>query len=182
MDAYANNSVNQLSQITVTAQTETTDGDTTTESYTQTFTYDANGNRTINAKVKKTFLLLLNNIEFSGGIGQGFYVEGNALDVIGVSAGMYGNYATVQWSDGKWSHGQDMNIGLSFSLLQVLEVGFNEYTFMQNGQTVTEENWYWINDSKDTWVIASGGFYFIAGGSFAITFDLNNFLKEIREI
>ena len=143
---------------------------------------DLNGQRTLNAAIKQTAILFWENIEVDIGLGQGFYVEGNIVDLISIGLGMYGNYANIKYSDGEWKFGQDLNIGASITALWIFEFGFNEYTFLQDGVVTDQSNWYGINDTKDKGVIFSVSAYFIAGGTVTVSFDLNSFLEELRKV
>ena len=142
---------------------------------------DEKGNTTFKAKVKKTAKSVGRNVEFSAGFGQGYYAEADVME-FGASIGMYGNYGTINYKDGKWYTGQEVNIGLSLSATQWLEVGFGDYTFLQSGKVIESSTWAGLNNTKESWTIFSAAAYFIAGGSIYVGFDLNTFLTDFESI
>ena len=139
---------------------------------------DENGQLTLKAKLKRIGIAFFECLDLSIDVGQGYYAEGTALDM-GLAGGMYGNYFALQYSDGTWSWGQELVTGASISFTQLLEFGFSEYEFIQSGETVASDMWYGMNTSKDSWTLFSAAFYFIAGGSVSVAFDLNTFLAEL---
>lgn len=139
-------------------------------------------NLSFNSKIYQTAGSVINNLEFSIGVGQGFYFEAEIID-IGINAGMYGNYASLHYHDRKWNVGQELFVGVSASAVQWFEVGFGDYSFMQNGQVVDSNTWWVLNDTQDSWTIFSVACYpLFAGGSISVAFDLNTFIGECDDI
>lgn len=143
---------------------------------------DRKGNPTFNAKMKKTFSSVSRSVEFSSGLGQGIYAEFELFD-FGAAIGMYGNYGTVNYSDGMWKTGQEVYVGASIAPVQWFELGFGDYTFLQGGKATDSSRWSGINDTQESWTIFSAACYpLFFGGSIEIGFDLNSFLADIDEI
>ena len=122
--------------------------------------------------------ILFNNLELSGGVGQGIYYETTILDVIGVQLGMYGNYAELQLKDGKLRFGQSVNSELSVTLFGhnfgIYEQGFRP----DMGEYEIESDRGFYND--DSFTIYSVAVYpLFIGGSFRIGFDIVQFCYDI---
>ena len=131
---------------------------------------------------KILFNSIRKNIEFSAGIGQGFYAEFILFD-FGGSVGAYGNYAAVDYSNERWKYGQEVYVGSSIEIMQWLEIGGAGYEFYQNGQIVTSDSWMGLNSEKESWTLFSLACYpLFFGGSIRLGFDANTFLKETEEV
>lgn len=118
------------------------------------------------------------NLEFSAGIGQGIYAEFEVFEV-GISIGMYGNYGTINYSEGEWYTGQELYSGVTASITPWLEFGAAEHFSRDNERNETCVRWFGLNDTQETWTIFSIACYPIfAGGSINVGFDVVTFLEE----
>ena len=134
------------------------------------------------AKLKRTATSIMNNFEFSVGVGQGLYAEFNILE-FGAALGMYGNYAALNYSDGQWMFGQEICETASLSASQAFEVGFGINRFLEKGKVVESSSWYIINDTQESWTVFRAACYpLFLGGSIRIGFELNTFLNDMKTI
>ena len=132
-------------------------------------------------KVQNVATSFYNNLDCSAGIGQGLYFEFDLLDVIGAGIGFYGNYLSIHLNNGEISFGQEVYGGATATLIQ--EFGICGYEFMQNGETVEESSWAWINSEQESISIVGASCYLLfAGFSFDIRFNFGGFFKELDEI
>ena len=130
-------------------------------------------------QVMQLIVAAFSHIEFSAGLGMGYYLEGDVFD-IGAGVGMYGNIASIHYQDGKWYTGQELYVGATAGIVH--EFGFSDYYFMQNGQQVNHESWQVINSDQTNITIFSVAGYLIAGGSLSIEYDLASFYDDLADI
>ena len=133
-------------------------------------------------KIKKTVRSLFKNFEVSAGIGQGIYAEFDLFE-IGVGLGMYGNYGTINYSNGKFYTGQELFVGATSSLLGQ-EIGFAEHSFRRTGEANYNTNsWSWINSKQESFTLFSVACYpLFFGASISIGYNLNSLLSDLSEI
>ena len=142
---------------------------------------DINGRPTINAIVKKIGGAILNNIEFSAGIGLGYYAEANVLDTLGLGVGMYGNLFAVNCTDGVWDTGNEMYSGITLSTA-AYELGAAEQIVGKGYDTESPKSWAGINPYKETVTILSAAAYAGIGASIYVGFDTITFCQDIDRI
>ena len=124
----------------------------------------------------------MKNVEFSFGIGQGIYAESTFFEMVGASIGMYGNYGSINYQDGKWFTGQNLHYGITLSAL-FTEIGAAEDKFRYPGGADEITSWWLINDTEESFTIYSSAVYPIfAGYSVRLGFDLNTFIVDFIEI
>ena len=141
---------------------------------------DKNGKSTTKARLKKSFISLYENIDLSFGVGMGYELSAEFIDLIGLNAGMHGDIISVHLSDGEWSYGQDYSSGVSLSALfhnvGFVESAYNKYN--KKGELVTNKG-FW---GDDTLTLLSGSVYFVAGGSYSIGLDIVQLIEDIGKI
>ena len=143
---------------------------------------DENGKRTFPAKVKKTIMSFVNNLEFSAGVGVGL---GEELNILNIDEAIYSCYdiIAVQYCAGQWSFGQRIAGSLSASLTQAFEFGGGFDAFRDFNGTPNFVGWIVYNNKKESWTLFSFSFYdFFIGGNLEVSFDLNTFLYEFSNI
>ena len=142
---------------------------------------DANGELTLNAKLKRTGQSFYRNLEVSGGIGLGLYGEKTIFDLIGLSGGLYYNLFNLSLAEGEWTIGTEFQTGANINFF-FMNLGYIEGAsgpYGTNPQfTVLEEGFY----GDETWTIYSVACYPLAGGSFRIGFDIVQFVRDLDEI
>ena len=128
--------------------------------------------------ITATVKSVVRNIDISAGIGQGIYTEFKLFEV-GIGIGMYGNYGTINYSQGVWSTGQELYFGITATLTPWLEFGAAEHYSRDSRNKEEHTSWIGYNDTQDTWTICSFAFYpLFAGVSFSVGFDILTFLEE----
>ena len=142
---------------------------------------DVNGLPTVNATTKKVFNSVVRNTEISIGIGMGFEGEATVLDVAGVTAGMHGNIAQLEYCDGQWSSTKEMYVGATITVFGNEYGAADSYVFSKETNSFVQSSWLWSNPNIDSITLLGASAYFIAGGSFRIGFDLNSFLYDIDQ-
>ena len=124
----------------------------------------------------------LYNLEFSAGIGQGIYGEFEVAELIGCGIGMYGNYGTVNYSQGEWFTGQEIYIGATAGLLFV-EAGAAEHATRKTGEEYSVNSWAGINNTQESYTIFSTAVYpLFVGFSLSIGFDAITFIQQLDKI
>lgn len=141
---------------------------------------DCLGSLTLDARLKRTTQAFLRNIEFSAGVGQGYFVETTILEAVGLGFGIYGNYFAIRIQDGQVEFGQEYNTGLAASFL-FHNFGFTEYSFSKDfkpSPIEVSKGFY----GDDTYTVFSVAGYIGVGGSIRIGFDVIQFGYDMAEI
>ena len=131
---------------------------------------------TFEAKVKRFFKLLWNNLEFSCGIGMGCELSADVLDIGAVGVGMHADMICVHLEDGEFSFGQELQGGISATAF-FQNVGFVESIFNKDFEAGTSEisKGFWGDESL---TIASVSFYRVIGCHVRLGFDVVTFCQE----
>ena len=126
--------------------------------------------------------LFLDCLDCSLGIGQGIYAEFEVGEAIGVNLGFYGNYGTINYSDGEFSTGQEFYGGATMTLLWA-EYGAAEHIVTNSaGESYTESFW-GKNTNQDSLTLFSCAFYpLFVGISIYIGLDTISFCEGLDEI
>ena len=141
---------------------------------------DDTGRPTLNAKAKRIIHAFLYNLEFSSGVGLGYFGETTVLEAVGLGLGVYGNFLAIRVQDGQVEFGQEYNSGISASLM-FHNYGFTEYAFNKDfkpGPIEVSKGFY----GDDTYTIFSAAGYLGIGGSIRIGFDIIQFGYDVAEI
>ena len=112
---------------------------------------------------------------------MGFEGEATVLDVAGVTAGMHGNIAQLEYCDGQWSSTKEMYVGATITVFGNEYGAADSYVFSKETNSFVQSSWLWSNPNIDSITLLGASAYFIAGGSFRIGFDLNSFLYDIDQ-
>ena len=133
-------------------------------------------------KVERVGASLYNNLDFSIGIGQGLYLEGTVFDYVGVGAGAYVNYGSLQLNDGNWRFGQEIYSGATATVMG-MDFGTASYSYREKGNTIDTNTWSVVDSKKDSVSIFSAkGYLLFLGASVDIGFDFGGFFRDLREI
>jgi RHS repeat-associated protein len=100
-------------------------------------------------KVERVGASLYNNLDFSIGIGQGLYLEGTVFDYVGVGAGAYVNYGSLQLNDGNWRFGQEIYSGATATVMG-MDFGTASYSYREKGNTIDTNTWSVVDSKKDS--------------------------------
>ena len=126
--------------------------------------------------------LFLECLDFSMGVGQGLYVELEACDFIGVNLGFYGNYGTINYSNGEFYTGQEFYSGATATLLWY-EFGAAEHMFTNNSGESSKSSFLGMNTQQDNFNLFSCGFYpLLIGFSVSLGFDTVSFFEGLDKI
>ena len=128
------------------------------------------------AKVKRFFMLLWDNIEFSCGAGMGYELSANLFELVEIGAGMHGDLICTHLENGELSYGQEYNAGLSITLF-FQNFGYVETIYNEafKAGTLEANKGFWGDESG---TIASASVYIGVGGHIRLGFDVVTFCQE----
>lgn len=118
------------------------------------------------------------NINISGGIGLGLYVEGEVSE-IGVGLGTYYDFIAFEWQNGKLSTYECGYAGITGSVL-VFDVGAEISVLVDEVNTPIIESWLLYNNQQDAIGIFGVALYTpLFGGRFAVNLDWVGLYRDL---
>ena len=135
----------------------------------------------VDDKIEKTAEAVINNIEFSTGIGMGLYGGTTVLDALGIEMGMYVTNWSLVYEDGSFRTTQEAYAGATASIGHLEFGGAESGTKTNQGEWDTT-GWFGINPENDVITIFDFAVFAGPGISISLGFDLGSFLWDVSEI
>ena len=144
---------------------------------------DANGQLTVNAKLKQTGESILHSIDASIGIGMGLYAGIDLGYATEVSLGMYATNLSLSYDNGEFFAGQEYYSGAALSIASFELFSFKEdKEFRYYTDVCTVGPWGPDERFNNSWATPSPGGFVGIGGSIYLGFDLGGFFADLDRI
>ena len=142
----------------------------------------SDGNLTLDAKLKRTYLAFFYNLEFELGLGVGV---GHVQEVIDAGLGytIHFDIISLQYRDGAWDVGQRLVASLYASAAQPFEFGTGLDGTFNNLGAPHSDTWIGVNHTQQSVTIISYADYsYFVGANVRVGFDSFTFLVMMTEI